>query len=866
MRRANNKKISALKRLCPLLLLLFGGTPAFGQGPDRSFQMSGVVVDQGGAVISEARIIIRPKGGGQEQIKTTNEKGEFHFSVVEGGSYEIEAQKEGFKPAMTEIAVGARRPSPLQIIMPIAELHEEIVVTDTTAQTNTNPEENLDVVKLDREQLRNLPVLGNDILASAIQLLDPGSIGSGGATIVIDGLETTKTKVAASQIQEVRINQNPYSAEFARPGRGRIEVITKPGSSEYHGEFNFIFRDYRLDARNPFATERAPEQRRIFEGSFTGPLGNGKTTSFLFSVEREEEDLQSVVFASTPDGLFVANVANPNRENELNFRVDHQLGAKTTLSMRYEFDFGSTRNEDVGGFNLPDIATNSSEREHELQFTYRRIISATLVNELTLRVGHEKEVERSAREGIAKIVVLDAFTGGGGQVDTSETENYLQLNEILSWNHGRHFLRTGLNIPSLRRRSWSDRNNFGGTFFFSTLADYQNNRPFLYSINQGDPNLIFWQKEIGLFVQDNILVRPNFSIGAGLRYDWQNYTGDSNNFSPRLSFAYAPDKNRQTVVRGGAGIFYDRTGPRPIADFLRFDGRRVRQVSITDPGYPDPLASGGAIEAQPSSIVRFAPGIRSPYTLQFNLGVERQLGKSLTATANYINTRGIKLFRSRNLNAPPPPDFVERPDLSIGVLRQIESSADSQSHALELILRGRLSRFFKGTVQYTLGRAYNNAGGLNSLPANNYDLTGEWARADFDERHRFNLLGTIEAGEWFNLGLKLSLTSGRPYSLTTGRDDNRDSIASDRPEGVRRNSLQGPGSATLDVRWSKEFRLKKSEKEDQGPAFTLGVDAFNVLNRTNYAGFVGNLSSPFFGLPVAARPARRMQVSMGFSF
>jgi hypothetical protein len=159
--------------------------------------------------------------------------------------------------------------------MPIAELHEEIVVTDTTAQTNTNPEENLDAVKLDREQLRNLPVLGNDILASATQLLDPGSIGSGGATIVIDGLETTKTKVAASQIQEVRINQNPYSAEFARPGRGRIEVITKPGSSEYHGEFNFIFRDYRLDARNPFATERAPEQRRIFEGSFTGPLGNG---------------------------------------------------------------------------------------------------------------------------------------------------------------------------------------------------------------------------------------------------------------------------------------------------------------------------------------------------------------------------------------------------------------------------------------------------------------------------------------------------------------------------------------------------------------------------------------------------------------
>jgi outer membrane receptor protein involved in Fe transport len=393
-----------------------------------------------------------------------------------------------------------------------------------------------------------------------------------------------------------------------------------------------------------------------------------------------------------------------------------------------------------------------------------------------------------------------------------------------------------------------------------------NNRPFLFSVNQGDGHLVFWQKDVGLFVQDNILVRPNFSIGVGLRYDWQNHLGDNNNLAPRLSFAYAPGKQRQTVLRGGAGIFYDRTGSGPIADRLRFDGQRLRQVTITDPGYPDPLSSGGTLETQPSSIVRFAPDLRSPFTLQFSLGIERQLTKSLTAAASYINTRGIKLFRSRNLNAPPPPLHLERPDPTIGVLRQIESAAHAQAHALELVLRGRLSRFFNGTIQYNLGRAYNNAAGINSLPANNYDLTLEWSRAEFDERHRFNLLGRIEAGDWFNLGLTLSLTSGRPYSLTTGRDDNHDSVANDRPAGVRRNSLQGPGAATLDVRWAKEFRLKQTRKKDEGPVVTFGVDAFNVLNRTNHAGFVGNLSSPFFGLPVAARPARRMQLTFSFEF
>ena len=179
-----------------------------------------------------------------------------------------------------------------------------------------------------------------------------------------------------------------------------------------------------------------------------------------------------------------------------------------------------------------------------------------------------------------------------------------------------------------------------------------------------------------------------FLVGLGLRYDWQNYLGDNNNLAPRFSFAFSPGKSRKTVLRGGAGVFYDRTGSSPIGDRLRFDGQRLRQVTITDPGYPDPLSSGGSLAGQPVSIVRFAPDIRSPYTTQLSLGVERQLTRSLTATANYISTRGIKLFRSRNLNAPPPPSYLQRPDPAIGVLRQIESTAQSNSNALELMLRG----------------------------------------------------------------------------------------------------------------------------------------------------------------------------------
>src|SRR5439155_1472340 len=140
------------------------------------------------------------------------------------------------------------------------------------------------------------------------------------------------------------------------------------------------------------------------------------------------------------------------------------------------------------------------------------------------------------------------------------------------------------------------------------------------------------------------------------------------------------------------------------------------------------------------------------------------------------------------------------PDPNLNVWRQIESAADLESRSLELAVRGSITRNFSGMVQYTLGRACNNTGGtstggsrtsgINSFPANNYDLSGEWSRADFDQRHRFNLLGTLTPGKYFKLGVALSLYSGQPYNEITGRDDNRDGLANDRPAGVRRNSLQ----------------------------------------------------------------------------
>jgi hypothetical protein len=169
-------------------------------------------------------------------------------------------------------------------------------------------------------------------------------------------------------------------------------------------------------------------------------------------------------------------------------------------------------------------------------------------------------------------------------------------------------------------------------------------------------------------------------------------------------------------------------------------------------------------------------------------------------------------------------------------------------------------------VSYAYFRAYNNTGGINSFPADNYDLSGEWARAQFNAHHVFYAYGSVDAGKYFNLGVVFSVRSGRPYSVTTGRDDNRDGFASDRPPGIPRNSMQGPTSATLDLRWSKKLYGRQHKKKDTGPNASVGVDAFNVLNHVNYSNPVGNLSSPFFGQSVSSASARRIQVSFTFKF
>ena len=459
-----------------------------------------------------------------------------------------------------------------------------------------------------------------------------------------------------------------------------------------------------------------------------------------------------------------------------------------------------------------------------------------------------------------QVAVSGLFTAGGAQADSRRTEYHFDGTDFATYASGRHQLSFGVDIPDISRRGLDDFTNRAGTYFFAEAADYPAT-PETYLLQSGQGHVAFREKVLCGFVEDNIRVRPNFSVYVGVRYYFQNYFhDDTNNFAPRISFAYAPTPKGKTVIRGGAGVFYDRTGPSPIGDLLHFNGVNLLRFIVEQPQYPVLPAE---LAATPTSVVTLDPRSQIPYALQYSIGVERQVTAKSTVNAVYIGNRGIGSFRSIDANAPFGGATV-RPDPALGQVREIQSQGYLKGNALELTFRGQASKYFSGQVQYTLSRTRNNTGGITFFPGNSYDPAADWGLSDNDRLHKFDLMASSQPTRFFTLGLALSLYAGKPVNITTGGDDNHDGILNDRPAGVPRNSMAGPGLIDLDLSVSHDFRLSKGKKEAK--VISVALNSFNLLNHPNYVAYVGTVSSPLFGRPVAAQPPRRMQFDVQFKF
>jgi hypothetical protein len=833
----------------------------------QSSVISGTVQDPSGAVVPNATILLQSTAPNSSPSRAGSDPtGNFRFENVAPGAYSLVISASGFKDATVAVTVSTKRPAPLRITLALASQSESVSVggADTSPQISTETSENQSANVFERNALDRVPLFDQNYISTLSRFLDENATSTNGVSLVVNGIEANGPGVTPSAVQEVRINQNPYTVFFANPGRARLEITTKPGTADFHGTVNFLYRNAVFDAANAFAIQKPDESRQYYEGSLSGPLSRDKKTTFLLSLDRDIDSVQAIVDAVNLSGPVHENVPAPIHHSFAEGRVFHTLANGDLFWIGYSYENSSYKNQNVGGNVLPEAGYNSSVVENEINVSYRHTFSTDWINQLRFLVGENNQPRTSVFEA-PQIIVSGAFTGGGAQADSRRTEYHFDGTDIVTWIHGRHLLNFGVDIPDISRRGADDFTNQLGSYTFASLAAFQANTPSTATIQQGNGHLVFLEKVIAGFVEDSIRVNAKFSVTVGIRYYWQNYFHDDpNNFAPRFSLAYAPSTKSKTVFRGGAGVFYDRTGPRPIADLLHFNGVNLLRFIVTDPTFP---ASPAEIAATPSSVVTLDPRLHIPYRLQYGFAIERQVTAKSTFSAGYVGSRGISLFRSIDGNAPIAPPFTERPNPALGQDRQIQSDGYQKSNALELTFRGQPSKYFSGQVQYTLSKTYNNTQGITYFPANSYDPATDWARSDNDRRHKFDLLGSSHFTSLFTVGAALSLYSGKPVDVTTGGDNNGDGVVNDRPPGFARNTLHGPGLINLDLNLAHDFTFKpRSDKQRDVPTLTVSINSFNILNHPNYVTYVGVLTSPFFGRPVAANPPRRTQLNLEFKF
>jgi hypothetical protein len=869
--------------------------------PASAATVQGVVADPSGAIVPNAQVSLVDADGSIAGSTTSDGVGNFQMAAPHAGSFTLVISEPGFetvhlpvtvKPALVTLAAPAAHvmAAPLHITLPIASVATNVRVNGDTDEDLTDSEENHDSSVLTSSDLKALPIFDNDYVTAMSSFLDDSASGTGGSGLIVDGVEANRSPVSASAVQEVRINQDPYSAQYYWPGRGQMEVITRSAADKYHGQFNFSFRDNALNAQNALAPSKPFEQRRIYEGHVTGPIFFAKKSSFLASFNRAEEDLNSVVdavVAPTPDnptGIYQANVATPNRDTEFSARVAHQFGDRHSAYAQYSYEDWTGKNQGVGGQTLASAAYDGKWHEDDTVVHLDSTLSPVLLNQISVVGEHTLNRHADTFEA-PRVNVAGDFTGGSAQSDYVSTEYNFRINDMVTWTHGRHTLKLGAGVPHIDRRAYDDNTNALGNYTFgptlnddgsiaaSALDNYINNRPSSFSQNTGDVHFIYHQQEMGAFIQDQWKINDRFSITPGIRYDWQNFLAEKRlGFAPRVSFAYVIDQDSKTVLRGGGGIYYDRFGSGPILDLVRYEDARRQsvQISLNPADEPVtgcvPVSDCTAVTEQPANLAQLAPDAAIPYQMQYGLSVERQIGEKATAVISGYSARGIHEFRSVDINAPTPESgYTERPDPNFGIIRQMQAEGFFEGNGLDVSFRGRVNKYFTGFARYTWSHYASNTNGIGWFPQNQYAPDDEWARSSWDRRHRLGMYAMVNPKSVYNVAAGIFANTGRPWNVTTGTDDYGDGFFNTRPDGVERNSETMPSYVDVDLRWGHDFAIT-SNKDEEAPRLGFSAGAFNLLNHQNPSSIDSVDTSPTFGDVTSDGPPRRIQLGMRFEF
>jgi hypothetical protein len=908
---------------------------AFAQETVNSASVGGRVTDPQGAVVPGVLVIAVNTDTRIQAETVTGDDGRFRFPYLRVGRYEVTVHLQGFSAPTRTLMLTAGSAFDIAVALSLDTVEANITVTGNatlleaarTQIAGTVPQDEVRTLPLNGRQFLDLALLVPGVsptnTASSQLFAETSAVPGQGLSVnsqrnfsnsvIVDGLSANDDAAGLSgipftvdSVDQFQVVTSGGQAELGRALGGYMNVVTKSGTNAHSGDAYGYFRDDGLNAPNPLTGTTLPMNQKQYGGSAGGPLVRNQTFYFVNAEDRrlDQSGLTTISPANVaainarlaalnyPGGVITTGVyPNPVHSTNVLAKVDHRLNDAAQLSVRYsEYDVTSTNSRGAGGTAAPSASAGLDDADRTLAVANTWSLSSRTVNETRAQFayGNLKALPTDPTGPAVSIAGIASFGTLSGSPQ-GRLNKMFEVVDNLSHQAGSHALRAGVDFlfnddtitfPGSNRGSYS----------FSTLANFlsgaYNNAGFTqtfgtFVVSQTNPNL-------GVYVQDEWKATPSLTINAGLRYDlqWlQTVNTDTNNLAPRAGFAWTPTASRHTIVRGGAGLFYDRVPLRAVANAILSAGNttditKLGRVSVSlSPGqtgapvFPNILAAALPSVTLPS-LTTMDPNMKNAYSRQVSAEIEQQIGDRTTLSAGYQYTRGVDLIISVNQNVPACVAVGAnngcRPISAYANNSQYSPSASSAYHGLHVSLVERPAAWGSFRVTYTLSKAMDNVGEFFfSSPIDPFDINKDWGRSDDDQRHRLAMNGAVTF-HGFQISGLLQYYSALPLNITSGVTTVQGTAGRPIVNGafIDRNAGEGPDFFSLGARLSRTFALGGRARLE------AIAEGFNLTNRTNIVALNGNFGagvyptspSSTFGQITAVGEPRAFQIGVRARF
>ncbi|MGE3276443.1 MAG: carboxypeptidase regulatory-like domain-containing protein [Vicinamibacterales bacterium] len=821
-----------------LTMLLSVSTDAW-QGPPRALD----VRDPSGAAIPGAIVVVLA-GGALVEETTTDETGRATLAPPAGDARVI-VSAPGFETVERPLSLALEEP----VTLPLARVESDVVVTGVVEQAGGAAE------VLSEAELDQLPDDEESLQRVLQDLAGPD------AEIRVDGFGGTLPP--RDQIMRITVRRDAYSAEFERPGRGRVDILTRPAAGRWRADGSVQFRPEGLAASNALARDAGAGTLRRFGGSLAGPLVRDRTAVFLSANVTDSADTRGIS-ALTPDGRLIAAVEQPSSRLRVSGRVESLVFGDALMRASVSGDRSSRDNQGLSELDLP-------ERGYERRATGRSArvsLDGGVSRPYYVRVSWDRDVTRALPDTAAPaIVVNSAFRAGGATVEGQDRRDRAEIESAVTVATAPFTVRAGTQLEWVREAQGQVR-NARGTFTFVNLAAYAAGQPATFTRRIGAEALTLDTLRGALFAQADRAWESGWSLATGLRYQAQTHFGDRAAWAPRFGVSRAANRGR-TTLRFGYGWFYDWLPTRVREESVRLSrGSGEQEIIIRNPGYPDPFAAGtrDTPDVDPPSLVAVPADADLTRWSRVSAGISQSLPGGWRLGADVYRQWTGTAWRAVDSNAPVG---GVRPDPLRGRSLIVDATGREADTGLSTDIRYSADGRF-ASVRYRWGRRMNDGDDALTPPPDGRDIAGEWGLARNDPGHRvyWSLGGRLPWG--VQAAVFGRAEQGNRYTVTTGLDANGDALFIERPAGGTRNSERGTWEITMDLRLSWEMPLgapPAAQRRRGGRGRGAGsrsmegfVSVSNLFNRVNYSSYVGVLTSPLFGTPTSAGSARRIEV------